>query len=49
MEIKHAEKENARDLAQLINIAGEGIPVYLWRLMIEANESWLDVGTRRAA
>ena len=49
MVIKHAEKENARDLAQLINIAGEGIPEYLWRQMIEADESWLDVGTRRAA
>ena len=49
MEIKHAKKENARDLAQLINIAGEGIPEYLWRRMIEADESWLDVGIRRAA
>jgi len=49
MEIRNAKKENARDLAHLINIAGEGIPQQLWNELIEAGESWLDAGTRRAA
>ena len=49
MEIRNAVKENARDLAYLINLAGEGIPEYLWKGMIEANESPLDVGAKRAA
>lgn len=49
MEIKNASKENADELAYLINLAGEGIPAYLWQDMIEGNESPLDVGTRRAA
>lgn len=49
MEIKNASKEHADELAYLINLAGEGIPVHLWQNMVEANESPLDVGTRRAA
>jgi ribosomal protein S18 acetylase RimI-like enzyme len=49
LEIRNATKEDARDLAYLINLAGEGIPEYLWERMIEANESPLDVGARRAA
>lgn len=49
MEIRNAEKENARELAYLINLAGEGIPEHLWTGMIEGNESALDVGARRAA
>ncbi len=49
MEIINAVKENARDLAYLINLAGEGIPEYLWTGMIEGDESPLDVGERRAS
>jgi ribosomal protein S18 acetylase RimI-like enzyme len=49
LEVRNATKENARELAYLINLAGEGIPEYLWKGMIEANESALDVGARRAA
>ena len=49
MEIRNAAKENARELAYLTNLAGEGIPEYLWKRMIEANESTLDVGARRVA
>jgi ribosomal protein S18 acetylase RimI-like enzyme len=49
MQIQKAQKENAHDLAYLINLAGEGIPEYLWQDMAEENESPLDVGTRRAA
>ena len=49
MEIKNASKENADELAYLVNLAGEGIPAHLWQDMIEENESPLDVGSRRAA
>jgi len=49
VEIRNAVKENARDLACLINLAGEGIPKYLWKEMAEAGEPPLDVGGRRAA
>jgi ribosomal protein S18 acetylase RimI-like enzyme len=47
--IGKAKQSMARDLAYLINLAGEGIPEYLWRNMAEAGESALDVGARRAA
>ena len=49
MEIRNASRENAGDLAYLINLAGEGIPEYLWQGMVEGGESALDVGARRAA
>ena len=49
MEIRKATRESARDLAYLINLAGEGIPEYLWRGMIEGDETAMDVGARRAA
>jgi len=48
MEIRNACKENADELAYLINLAGEGIPAHLWQDMLEENESPLDVGIRRA-
>lgn len=49
MEITKASRENAGDLAYLINLAGEGIPAYLWQGMVEGDESALEVGARRAA
>ena len=49
MEIRDAVKKDAQDLAYLINLAGEGIPEYLWKGMVEAHESPLDVGAKRAA
>lgn len=49
MEIKNARIEDAKALAYLINLAGEGLPEYLWKGMIEGNESPIDVGARRAA
>lgn len=49
MEIVNAKKEHAADLAYLINLAGEGIPAYLWQPHATGNESALDVGTKRAA
>lgn len=49
MVILNADKEHASDLAYLINLAGEGMPEYLWRQLCEENESPLDVGARRSA
>jgi len=49
LEIRDARKADARDLAYLINLAGEGIPEYLWAAMARAGESAIDVGAGRAA
>lgn len=49
MEIVSATVALAPRLAYLINLAGEGLPEYLWSGMAEADESPLDVGSRRAA
>lgn len=46
---RDARKEDARALAQLIEIAGEGIPSYLWSQQAGEGESPLDVGAERAA
>lgn len=49
LEVKKASKIAARKLAVLINIAGEGIPEYLWADMAVGNQSPIDVGEQRAA
>lgn len=49
MQIQDAEKADAKDLAQLINLAGEGIPAYLWSLMADATLDPLEFGALRAA
>lgn len=49
MEIKKAAKADARDLACLVNLAGEGMPEYLWANLAGEGESPLDVGEKRAA
>jgi ribosomal protein S18 acetylase RimI-like enzyme len=49
VEIVSATVGLAPRLAYLINLAGEGLPEYLWSGMAEADESPLDVGSRRAA
>jgi ribosomal protein S18 acetylase RimI-like enzyme len=41
--------EDAPILAELVNQAGEGLPLYLWGKMAAAGESAWDVGRRRAA
>jgi ribosomal protein S18 acetylase RimI-like enzyme len=43
-----AAPSDARDLAELINYAGEGLPLYLWERMAEPGETAWDVGHRRA-
>jgi ribosomal protein S18 acetylase RimI-like enzyme len=46
--MRHAAKADAPVLARLIDIAGEGIPSFLWSRSAEAGETPLEVGTRRA-
>ncbi len=52
MNFKHlnrpAIEADAAALADLINFAGEGLPVYLWQKMAEPGEDAWDVGQRRA-
>ncbi|WP_193367216.1 GNAT family N-acetyltransferase [Pelagibius marinus] len=43
-----ATPADAEALAELINFAGEGLPLYLWERMAEPGESAWDVGRRRA-
>lgn len=47
--IRAARQDDARTLARIIDIAGHGLPAYLWKGMASANETPLDVGTERAA
>ncbi len=46
--IRHATQADALPLAKLIDIAGEGIPTWLWRQSCTAGQSPLEVGTQRA-
>lgn len=45
---RRARPEDADVLAELINFAGEGLPLYLWEKMAQAGETAWDVGRRRA-
>ena len=47
--MRDALKTDSGDLAFLVNLAGDGIPAYLWKDKVEGDESPLDVGARRAA
>ncbi|MGF1629772.1 MAG: GNAT family N-acetyltransferase [Kiloniellaceae bacterium] len=46
---RDARKDDARALAQLIEIAGEGIPGFLWAQQASDGRTALDVGAERAA
>lgn len=46
--IRQASVEDATSLARLIDIAGEGIPSWLWSRACENDQTPLDVGTERA-
>lgn len=48
VKVRPASPEDAPALAELINFAGEGLPLYLWERMAEPGESAWDVGQRRA-
>ncbi len=49
MKIQQAQQHDAEALAYLINLAGEGLPEYLWSTMAEHGESAMAVGVRRAS
>jgi ribosomal protein S18 acetylase RimI-like enzyme len=44
-----ATRADADVLAELVNFAGEGMPLYLWGKLTERGETAWDVGRRRAA
>lgn len=46
--LRRARPDDAAALAELINFAGEGLPLYLWERMAEPGETVWDVGRRRA-
>lgn len=46
---RKATREDAFALAELVNMAGEGMPLYLWEKMAEPGQSAWDVGRLRAA
>lgn len=48
MNIEPAKKEDARALAYLIDLAGEGLPSFLWSMMAPGENSPIDVGAMRA-
>ena len=47
--IRQARNVDAAALAELINLAGEGLPLYLWRQMAGAGEDPWEIGRERAA
>jgi ribosomal protein S18 acetylase RimI-like enzyme len=46
--IRQAVTDDARHLAQLIDLAGEGIPSWLWKKSCENGQRPIDVGIERA-
>ena len=46
---RRAVVEDADVLAELVNYAGEGLPLHLWSALAEPGEDVWDVGRRRAA
>ena len=49
MTIRKARLEDAPKLAELMNMAGEGIPAYLWERMADRHEDAMAFGARRVA
>jgi len=49
MRIRDAARNDSAELTQLINFAGEGLPLYLWRRMAGAGEDPWEIGRERAA
>jgi GNAT superfamily N-acetyltransferase len=47
--LRRASIEDASILAELVNYAGEGMPLYLWGKLAEPGESAWTVGRRRAS
>ncbi|MEJ8574596.1 GNAT family N-acetyltransferase [Microbaculum marinum] len=47
--LRHARRDDADVLAELVNHAGEGLPVHLWSGMADPGQTAWDVGRARAA
>jgi ribosomal protein S18 acetylase RimI-like enzyme len=47
--LRRATADDAPALADLVNFAGEGLPLYLWGKMANANEDPWQIGRRRQA
>ncbi|MDJ0794228.1 MAG: GNAT family N-acetyltransferase, partial [Woeseiaceae bacterium] len=45
---RYATQDDALPMAELINIAGEGMPLYLWTNMAQPGVSPWDIGQQRA-
>jgi ribosomal protein S18 acetylase RimI-like enzyme len=45
---RRAEAKDARALAELVNFAGEGLPLYLWERLKQPGQTAWDVGVERA-
>lgn len=45
---RYATPEDARVMAELVNIAGEGLPLYLWSKMSEEGQDPWEIGEARA-
>ena len=48
IQLRAAEPQDAKDMAKLLNIAGEGLPESIWTGLTGPNEVALDVGARMA-
>lgn len=48
IQLRPAETDDARALTELINLAGEGLPVYLWTNLAEPGQDAWEVGRARA-
>lgn len=46
--IRHAIEKDSRSLAELINLAGEGLPLYLWGLSSADGQAPIEFGEQRA-
>ena len=49
LRLRPARREDAADLARLVDLASEGLTSYIWAEMAEPGEDALAVGVRRAA
>src|SRR4051812_39696478 len=49
VDIRAARKGDAAAMAALVDIAGEGMPAYLWTLLKAPGQSVLELGRARAA
>jgi ribosomal protein S18 acetylase RimI-like enzyme len=49
VDVRAATKGDARDLATLIDMAGEHLPAYQWASMASAGQSPMEVGMQRAS